>query len=141
MQFSGQWLHETGMLPRMRQGWLWVALGVAAAAGSLLLGRLADRAGKRTFVLVATALVAAGLLSASHATSLAWLAAVGLPLALVASARTAALHALLSELVPAQRRGALMGARAAVVNLGQGVLPWAGDWRMPPAACGRWAGW
>lgn len=121
IQFLATWLDDSGLLPRSEQTLVWVVLGLAMAAGSLLLSGVSDRVGKRTFVLLTTAGVALGFLLLSYVASLTGLWAVGLPLAVVAAARTGPMQALMSELVPGELRGTLMGVRAAAVNLGIGV--------------------
>lgn len=122
-QFVGDWLHGTGLLQRERQWIVWILLGVFAALGSFLFGRLADHTGKRRFVLVSTLLVGAGLAALGQCSGMASFALVGIPVAAVSAARSAALLALLSDLVPPQNRGTMMGLRAAANNLGTGTVP------------------
>ncbi len=122
-QFVADWLHETGLLPRERNGLLWITLGVFAAFGSFAFGRIADRTGKRRFVLASTLVIAVGLAMLGRVDAMLPFAAIGIPIAAVSAARSAVLLALLSEMVPPQNRGTLMGVRAAANNLGTGTVP------------------
>ncbi len=122
VQFAGEWLHDTGIVPRGQQAWMWITLGLCSALGSIALGRLVDRVGKRTFVLVSTAALALLLGLMMRVESLGLLLCVGLPMTLVAAARTAAFQTLSSEIVPSAMRGSLMGLRGAAVQGGQGVF-------------------
>lgn len=122
VQLAGTWLHEAGILPRQQQVWLWACLGLASALGSYLLSPLADRIGKMSFVLLTTAVLAVLLLLLTRVEGVAGLLVVGLPLALVAAARTGPLQALMSGLVPRSRLGNLMGLRAAGMQLGIGAF-------------------
>lgn len=122
VQLVGTWLHDTGILPRGQQVWMWASLGLCSALGSYALAPLADRMGKLNFVLLTTALLAVCLLLLSRVTGLGGLLAVGLPLALVAASRTGPLQALMSGLVPRRKLGNLMGLRAASMQLGIGAF-------------------
>ncbi|MEZ5962930.1 MAG: MFS transporter [Planctomycetota bacterium] len=122
VQFVGQWLDDLAIVPRQRQAWLWVGLGLASAVGAVVLGRVTDRVGKRAFVLLSTGWLAVLLGLMTFVDSLGKLLAVGLPMTLVAAARTSAFQALAAEIVPPAMRGTLMGARSAAVQLGQGAF-------------------
>lgn len=122
MQFASGWLEDTGLVPRERQSVLWISLGLLSAAGALILPRFSDRLGKRSTVLASSAAVAVCLLTLAWVDSVAGLWAVGVPLAMVAAARTPALQALMSEIVEPRMRGTLMGLRAAAVQLGGAVF-------------------
>jgi len=126
VQFVGQWLDDTAIVPRRSQAWLWIGLGLTSALGSLALGRLTDRLGKRRFVLWTTAWLAVLLALMLLVNGLGALLAVGLPMTVVAAARTSAFQALAAEIVPPAVRGTLMGARSAAVQLGQGLFLAAG---------------
>ena len=128
IQLIGHWLHEGGILPRENQSGLWVGLGLGSALGSLLLAPLGDRMGKRNFVLITTMAMAATLLLLDRVDSIATLIAVGVPMALISAARTGPLQALMSEIVPADMRGTLMGLRSAAMQLGIGVFGVTGGW-------------
>ena len=60
--------------------------------------------------------------------STATLIAVGIPMALISAARTGPLQALMSEIVPADMRGTMMGLRSAAMQLGIGVFGVTGGW-------------
>jgi predicted MFS family arabinose efflux permease len=124
MQFLGKWLDEVGILARGNQAWMWITLGLVSALGGAVLGGVSDRIGKRRFVLIATAVVAVGLVLLSRIDALTALIVVGVPVGVVSASRSGALLALVSELVPADARGTLMGVRTAAVNLGTGTFPW-----------------
>ncbi|MHC5064910.1 MAG: MFS transporter [Planctomycetota bacterium] len=122
VQFAGEWLNETEILPKESQKSMWVILGLASAGGSLLLTRYADRIGKRRFVLLTTAGVGLCLLALGQVESITGLFLVGLPLSLISAPRSGALMALVSQIVEPRMRGTLMGIRAAAVNLGMGAF-------------------
>jgi multidrug resistance protein len=121
VQFSGEWLHESAILPRERQAMMWIVLGVCSAIGSLVLPRWSDRLGKRAFVLLTTGAVAISLVLLSRVTGVGGLLVVGVALTLLTAARMGPFQALMSEIVPADQRGVLMGIRSAAVNLGMGL--------------------
>ncbi|MBK8975474.1 MAG: MFS transporter [Planctomycetes bacterium] len=123
VQFLGKWLDARGLLARDDQGVMWIVLGVVSAAGSALLGGVADRIGKLRYVLFSTAFVAIGLALLARAETLAFVVWVGVPTGVLSASRSGAVLALVSDLVPAGSRGALMGLRAAAVNLGTGTIP------------------
>lgn len=128
VQFVPYWLAaprpEGGpILARDQQVWLWVGLGLCSAVGSFWLPRLADRLGKRTFVLITSAGLSICVLLMTRVRDLEGLLTVGVPLALLASARTGPFQALVSQIVPTRLRGTLMGIRAAAVSVGTGVFP------------------
>lgn len=120
--YTGEWLDETGVVPRAAQAWVWVTLGLGSAVGSLVLPRFSDRLGKRNFVLLTTLGVAVCFLLLSRITGVRGLVLVGLPITLLTAARMGPFQALMSEIVPSQMRGALMGMNSAAVNLGNGVF-------------------
>ncbi len=122
VQFVGAWLDESSILPRANQGWLWIGLGLTSAVGSIGLGRVADRVGKLNYVLWTTAIMAICLVLLGRVRGIPALLAVGVPLAAFSASRSAALLALLSEIVEPRMRGTLMGIRAAAVYVGMGVF-------------------
>jgi predicted MFS family arabinose efflux permease len=71
-------------------------------------------------------LVAVFLVLLTRVAGLGSLLLVGLPLTMVAAARSGPFQALLSDIVPSDMRGSLMGIRAAAVNLGIGLFTWLG---------------
>lgn len=118
VQLAGRWLDRPTMLPKEQQGWLWVALGLAAVVGSLAFGRTADRVGKRNFVLLTSTVLVGCFVLLVRVNSLAALVPIGFLLAVAAAARTGPLQALTSGLVPSYQLGTLMGLRACVQQLG-----------------------
>lgn len=126
VQFAGEWLDDSGILDKQSQGLMWLVLGLATALGSVGLARFSDRMGKRRFVLVCTTGVALCFAGLTVVDSLAGLMLVGIPLTMIAAPRSAALMALLSQLVDERMRGTLMGVRAAAVYVGMGGFAWLG---------------
>ncbi len=118
VQLAGDWLHDAGLLQKAQQGQLWVVLGLASAAGSVVLGRIGDRIGKRNFVLLTSIGIAACFVLLGRVHDLAGLWPVGIGLSLVAAARTGPLHALVSGLAPGHEQTTLMGLRAAAQQAG-----------------------
>ncbi len=118
VQLSSRWLDEEQLVPKDAQGAVWALLGLFAAAGSFVFGRLADRIGKRNFVLLTSALLVGCMLGLSRIESRTGLLAFGSALAVVASARTGPLQALISGLVPKSSLGAVMGLRAFAMQFG-----------------------
>lgn len=123
VQFAGQWLDHSGLLRKELQWSVWLILGLCSALGSLVFGPVSDRIGKWLWTNIATLLVAAGLLGLTLVSGLGGLLLVGIPLAVFSAARTGPFQALISEMVPSDTRGTLMGIRSAVVNLGTGLFP------------------
>ena len=120
--YTGEWLHETGIVPRDAQAWLWITLGLGSAIGSLVLPRFSDRLGKRNFVLLTTLGVAVCFVLLARVVGARSLLLVGVPITLLTAARMGPFQALMSEIVPPQMRGGLMGLRSAAINLGIGVF-------------------
>jgi predicted MFS family arabinose efflux permease len=118
VQLATRWLDQPQLVPKEHQGWVWVWLGLAAAAGSLWLGRVSDRVGKRNFVLLTSAVLVGCFVLLTRVETLAGLVPLGLLLAVTASARTGPLQALTSGLVPSYQLGTLMGLRAFAMQLG-----------------------
>ncbi len=123
VQFAGVWLDETGLVAKQELWIVWLTLGLCSAFGSLTLARFGDRFGKRNWTNVMCLLVALFLFALTFVDGLFTLMLVGIPLAIVSAARTGPFQALISDLVPSDIRGTLMGLRSAVVNLGVGVFP------------------
>jgi DHA1 family inner membrane transport protein len=118
VQLSSGWLHDTGYVVREDQAWLWITLGVAAAIGSLGFASLADRFGKRRFVLLSSVVLVSAFVALALVENRAAVVLVGLLIAVAASARTGPLQALMSGLVPAHHYATLMGLRAFSMQMG-----------------------
>ncbi|MEC7584878.1 MAG: MFS transporter [Planctomycetota bacterium] len=132
VQLSTQWLDQEGLVAKEDQSLLWIVLGLAAAVGSLCFGPLADRLGKRNFVLMSSAVAVGCFLLLARVESFFMVMVTGLLLALASSARTGPLQALVSGLVPKAHLGTLMGLRAFLMQLGIAgfalLAPWVRDW-------------
>jgi predicted MFS family arabinose efflux permease len=120
VQLATTWLDRTGRLPKDQQMPLWIGLGLLSVLGSSLLGRTADALGKRFFVMGTSVLLAMGFWLLAREPDNLTLALVGSVLALVASARTGPLQALVSGQVPAGDLAALMGLRGFLMQVGVG---------------------
>ncbi len=118
VQLAGRWLDEAQLVVKADQGLLWIVLGFAAAVGSLAFGQVADRVGKRNFVLLTSVVLVLCFGTLVRVHSLAGLLPIGLALAVTAAARTGPLQALTSGLVPSYQLGTLMGLRAFAMQLG-----------------------
>lgn len=116
------WLDETGRLVKEDQMLLWVGLGAASVVGSSLFGRLSDAVGKRNFVLATSALLVGCFLFLAREPDSLTLLAVGSLLAILASARTGPLQALVSGLVPREQLNALMSWRGFAMQIGVGAF-------------------
>ncbi len=128
VQFVGTWLDAEGIIPRTRQGWVWLILGLSPVLGAIFLTRLSDRFGKRRFVMLATLVVALGIAGLTLVDGLWGLLLVGMPIALFSGSRSGPFQALISEMVSADARGTLMGLRSTFVNLGTGLFPMLCGW-------------
>lgn len=118
VQMATTWLDSSGIVAKEDQIWVWIGLGLLSVVGSAGFGRISDRVGKRTFVLVTSAILVVCFLALSLAPSPPWLLAIGCLLAIAAAARTGPLQALVSGLVPSEQLGALMGLRGFCMQLG-----------------------
>ena len=118
VQLSTRWLDEEGLVAKEDQSLLWVVLGLAAAIGSFGFGPVADRYGKRNFVLVSSVVLVGAFLLLARVEAFSSLLVTGLALAVAAAARSGPLQALTSGLVPRHQLGTLMGLRAFVMQLG-----------------------
>lgn len=122
VQLATTWLDATGRLPKAEQTGVWVGLGLCAVAGSALFGRVSDAVGKRRFVLWTSALLVACFLFLATEPAALPLLLVGGGCAIVASARTGPLQALVSGAVPQAQLDALMSWRGACMQAGVGLF-------------------
>lgn len=120
-QLAGTWLNGSGLLPRDKQSWLWVGLGLASVFGAYGFGSLSDRIGKRRFVLASSVVLVAGFVALAAVRDGAALLALGALVAVGASARTGPLQALTSGQVPQSQLASLMGLRAFSQQMGIGL--------------------
>lgn len=122
VQLATTWLDATGRLHKDDQMLVWVGLGLAAVAGSAAFGRLSDAVGKRRFVLATSAVLVGCFLALAAEPAGGVLLVVGGLLALVASARTGPLQALVSAAVPPAQLDALMSWRGCCMQAGVGLF-------------------
>ncbi|MGC6487827.1 MAG: MFS transporter, partial [Planctomycetota bacterium] len=118
VQLATSWLDEEGIVPKEEQVWVWVGLGALSVVGSAAFGKLADRLGKRRFVLMTSGVLVVCFFVLSRRWGVDYLLPVGCLLAIAAAARTGPLQALVSGLVPSEQLGALMGLRGFCMQLG-----------------------
>jgi predicted MFS family arabinose efflux permease len=118
VQMATTWLDDSGLVPKEQQIWVWVGLGALSVLGSAGFGRIADRVGKRAFVLATSAILVVCFLVLARTPSPMILLVVACVLALSAAARTGPLQALISGLVPAEQLGVLMGLRGFCMQVG-----------------------
>jgi DHA1 family inner membrane transport protein len=122
VQLATTWLDATGVVAKDDQTAVWIGLGLAAVAGSAAFGRLSDTLGKRRFVLATSAVLVACFLFLATGPAPLPLAVVGSVLAVVASARTGPLQALVSGAVPKDQLDALMSWRGFCMQAGVGLF-------------------
>src|SRR5690606_11313283 len=85
VQLLGTWLDAQGIVAKEGQWVVWAGLGGFSAVGSLLLGPLADRVGKRRWTNLTSLVVALLIVGLSQVTGTVGLLVVGIPLALVSA--------------------------------------------------------
>lgn len=118
LTYLGAWLRSAHGVTVDRVGLLFIASGVAATAAAPVAGWLSDHLGKRTLVISANLVLAPMFFAV---TQTAWAIPMILAIAILsiaASARQGPLHALTSELVPSESRGAYIAVRNAASQLG-----------------------
>ncbi|HLQ37905.1 MAG TPA: MFS transporter, partial [Planctomycetota bacterium] len=81
VQLASGWLDRPNLVPKEQQQWLWIVLGLACAAGSFVFGGVADRFGKRNFVLASSVALFVSLIGLVGASTLPVVASLGLLLA------------------------------------------------------------
>lgn len=122
VQMGTLWLDSEGIVAKENHVWVWIGLGGLSVVGSAAFGRVADRIGKRMFVLITSAILVVSFLVLSRGPGPWLLLAVGCVLAMAAAARTGPLQALVSGLVPSEQMGALMGLRGFCMQIGVGAF-------------------
>ena len=118
VQLATSWLDEEGIVPKDDQIWVWVGLGGLSVVGSAMFGKIADRLGKRRFVLITSGVLVVCFFTLSRTWGIDYLLPIACVLAIAAAARTGPLQALVSGLVPTEQLGALMGLRGFCMQLG-----------------------
>jgi MFS transporter, DHA1 family, inner membrane transport protein len=116
-----------GVAPR-QLSWLYMAGGAATFLTSRVVGRLADRYGKRQMFRVIAILSLVPVLFVTHLPALpfAGLVAFFAFFMVVMSGRMVPMQALLTTIPEPERRGAFLSANSAVQALGMGIGAWAG---------------
>ena len=118
VQLATSWLDDEGIVKKEDQVWVWVGLGALSVVGSAMFGKLADRLGKRRFVLISSGVLVFCFFVLSRTWGVDYLLPIACVLAVAAAARTGPLQALVSGLVPGEQLGALMGLRGFCMQLG-----------------------
>ncbi len=127
--YLGAWLGHSLNAGPEQVGLLFLAGGGAAAFGSLVAGRLSDRTGKKILTVgstVALVPVIASFTLLSH--SIPVVMAVFFVAYLLVSMRDGPYQALITSLAGPELRGALIGARNALAQVGIGVATAAATW-------------
>lgn len=99
--------------------------------GALFLAPIADRKGRRALILIATAVLAFGMLASALATSIAQLAALRFLTGLGIGAMLASVTALASEFAPAKYRAFAVTMAIAGYPAGATLAGLAGSWIIP----------
>lgn len=111
---------------------------IGMAAGSVLLGNLADRIGRRPTILACLCVMAVGMFAASHATGVEMLSAIRLFTGLGIGGMLSATSAMVAEFSNSRRRGLNTVLNIAGYSTGailgglvaSSLLAGSGDWRM-----------
>ncbi|MGH9827176.1 MAG: MFS transporter [Blastocatellia bacterium] len=119
--YLGSWLEHLFGLSPGQVGLVFIAVGVASLAGSLIAGPVSDRIGKRGLSVVATLLLALALAALPRFAWGAFLFAAFLVASLSFAFRQGPLQALATELVPRRARGALVASRTTTSQIGIAV--------------------
>ena len=110
---------------------------IGMAAGSVLLGNLADRIGRRPTILACLCVMAIGMVGAAHASGVAMLSAIRLFTGLGIGGMLSATSAMVAEFSNDRRRGLATVLNIAGYSMGAilgglvaaGLLAGSGDWR------------
>jgi predicted MFS family arabinose efflux permease len=121
LTYFGVWLERAFGLATSSVGLVFMLGGISALMGGPIGGRLADRFGKKPVALAANALMAVMLFALPGFNTLAGVIAGFCGAYLAASCRFPAMMAILTETVPADRRGPLLLANHTAILLGTGL--------------------
>ncbi len=123
--------------------WVYLAGGCATLVTARMVGRWADRAGKRTVYRAMALFSIVPMLLITHLPQLPLLALMLVfPLFMVlVSGRTIPLQALLTTIPAPQQRGAFLSANSALQSVGNGLGAWLGGWTLHTDAAGHISGY
>jgi DHA1 family purine base/nucleoside efflux pump-like MFS transporter len=120
--YIGQWLNNRFDVPTRTIGWVFMLGGLVAVAGAPLGGILSDRWGKRAVSIVSNVLLAVSVAFIPFLRWGIWLLVVFAATSLGAAFRQGPLTALMTEMVPAARRGTFIALRNISSQLGIGAV-------------------
>lgn len=126
LTYIGQWLNNQFEIPTRTIGWVFMLGGLVAVAGAPLGGTISDRWGKRAVSIASNVLLAVSLALVPFLPWGVWLLVVFGLTSLGAAFRQGPLTALMTELVPAARRGSFIALRNISSQLGIGAAAFAG---------------
>jgi len=124
--YIGQWLNNRFDVPTRTIGWVFMLGGLVAVAGAPLGGILSDRWGKRAVSIASNVLLAVSVALVPFLHWGIWLLVVFATTSLSAAFRQGPLTALMTEMVPAARRGTFIALRNISSQLGIGAVALAG---------------
>jgi len=120
--YIGQWLNNRFDVPTRTIGWVFMLGGLVAVAGAPLGGILSDRWGKRAVSIASNVLLAVSVALVPFLHWGIWLLVVFATTSLGAAFRQGPLTALMTEMVPAARRGTFIALRNISSQLGIGAV-------------------
>lgn len=120
--YIGQWLNNRFDVPTRTIGWVFMVGGLVAVAGAPLGGILSDRWGKRAVSIASNVLLAVSVALVPFLRWGIWLLVVFATTSLGAAFRQGPLTALMTEMVPAARRGTFIALRNISSQLGIGAV-------------------
>ncbi|MGH9323366.1 MAG: MFS transporter [Vicinamibacteria bacterium] len=118
--FLGSYLERAYGLTLTQRGLVFLLAGIASLVGAFVAGRLSDRLGKIRLALVGSLALAGFLLMVPNVTGAFFYIALAL-VGLSAAARVAPLQSVVTELVPADSRGAYVALRNTLSQCGSAV--------------------
>jgi predicted MFS family arabinose efflux permease len=125
--FLGAYLQSAVGLTLGQVGLVFLWSGIASIAGALAAGRLSDRVGKAKVVLAGSLSLPVFVLAVPHVRGALLYATLGLVAVAVAS-RLAPLQSIVTELVPAESRGAYVALRNTLSQAGNAAAAIAAAW-------------